>query len=143
MGYSLAHKVVNAFGLKKNSGIAADAANARKVTQLVQLAADGLVQAATSATALYFPLEQPADVDVYSTDGSVDVVVSGVANVAVEVATGIDAGEVVYVGPAGLGVITGVGVTAASVKVGIALEPAAGKASIAVLLQPELVAEVV
>ncbi len=114
MGYSLAHKIVNAFELKKNAGIATDAANERKITQLVQLAADGKVQAATSATALYFPLEENADADSYGK--SVDVTVSGVANVAVETATGIDAGEVVYVGPLGLGVITGVGVTAASSK---------------------------
>jgi len=144
MGYSLANKIVNAFELKKNSAISSDAANARKIGQLIQLATDGKVQAATTVTALYFPLEENADVDTYQQAGrSVDVVVSGVANVAVEVATGIDAGEVVNVGPAGLGVVTGVGVTAAAVRVGIALESAAGKASIAVLLQPALVAEIV
>lgn len=140
MGYSLAHKIVNAFALKKNSAIASDDANARSITQLVQLAADGKVQASTTVgTALFFPLEQPANKDRYETEGSVDVVVSGVANVAVEVATGIDAGEPVVVGPLGLGVITGVGATGAT-KVGIALEAAAGKKSIAVLLQPELIA---
>lgn len=138
MGYALGQQIVNAHELKKNAGIALDSANERKNTQLVQLDVDGKVQAATNVgTKLYFPLLVKADVDSYGK--SVDVVLQGVANVNVEVATGIEAGEVVYVGPAGLGVITGVGVVTAATKVGIALEAAAGKSSIAVLLQPALV----
>lgn len=139
MGYALAGKIVNAFELKKNGAIALDSANVRRITQLVSLAADGKVQAATVVgTTNFFPLVEQADADSY--EKSVDVVISGVANVAVENATGIDAGEVVNVGPLGLGVVTGVGVVATYSRVGIALEPAAGKASIAVLIVPSYVA---
>lgn len=121
----------------------ANAALARKRNQLVKLDTDGTITPATPvAGGLFFPLKQ--NVTAESVDENIDYQLTGVASVFVETAAAIVAGNIVVVGPTGVGVVNG-GASKAdlddgAVIVGIALLAAAGLNEIPVLLQPEVYA---
>ena len=110
----------------------------RAAHQLVALAADGTVTPDTGVDNVYFPVKE--DVGPAKDGNVVDIQMTGVAKVFVEAATSIVAGSTVIVGPLGTGVVFGAAAGSAPAAdaaiLGIAMEAAAGKTHIAVLLQP-------
>lgn len=127
--------IIDAKVFKANSTLA------RLRNQLIKLDTDGKITPATPAAGgLFLPLKQP--VTPASVDENIDYQLSGVASVFVESATGIVAGNIVIVGPTGVGVVNGgankAALAADAVIVGIAMLPAAGLNEIPVLLQPEV-----
>lgn len=125
------------WGIIDGREFTANSTAVRAKNQLVALKADGKVTPDTGIDNVYFPVKQavaPAN------EGEiVDVQITGVAKVYVETATSIVAGATVIVGPNGLGVIfgalPGAQPSADAYILGIAMEAAAGKTHIAVLLQ--------
>lgn len=121
----------------------ANSALARLRNQLVKLDTDGTITPDTpDAGGLFFPVKQNVTAD--SAGENVDYQLSGVASVFVETASGIVAGNIVVVGPTGVGVVNG-GASKADLNdgdviVGIALLAASGLNEIPVLLQPEVYA---
>lgn len=121
----------------------ANSALARLRNQLVKLDTDGTITPDTpDAGGLFFPVKQNVTAD--SAGENVDYQLSGVASVFVEAASGIVAGNIVVVGPTGVGVVNG-GASKADLNdgdviVGIALLAASGLNEIPVLLQPEVYA---
>lgn len=127
--------IIDAKVFKANSTLA------RLRNQLVKLDTDGTITPATPAAGgLFFPVKQNVNAD--SASENVDYQLTGVASVFVESATSIVAGNIVIVGPTGVGVVNGGAnkslIAADAVIVGIALLPAAGLNEIPVLLQPEI-----
>lgn len=121
----------------------ANSTSARLRNQLVKLDTDGTITPDTpDAGGLFFPVKQNVTAD--SAGENVDYQLSGVASVFVETASGIVAGNIVVVGPTGVGVVNG-GASKADLNdgdviVGIALLAASGLNEIPVLLQPEVYA---
>lgn len=127
--------IIDAKVFKANSTLA------RLRNQLVKLDTDGTITPATPAAGgLFFPVKQNVNAD--SASENVDYQLTGVASVFVESATSIVAGNIVIVGPTGVGVVNGGAnkslIAADAVIVGIALLSAAGLNEIPVLLQPEI-----
>lgn len=115
----------------------------RAKNQLVKIDTDGKITPdVPSNPGLFLPLKQavaPANVD-----EAIDYQLTGVAKVFVEAASGIVAGNLVIVGPTGVGVVNGGAnkgdLADGAIIVGIALLPASGLSHIPVLLQPEVYA---
>lgn len=109
----------------------------RQAHQLVALASDGTVTPDTGIDNVYYPVKENVGPD--KAGNVVDVQLTGVAKIFVEVATNIVAGSTVIVGTNGTGVsfgaAPGANPAADAAIVGIAMEAAAGKTHIAVLLQ--------
>lgn len=121
----------------------ANAELARLRNQLVKLDTDGTITPDTPDNGgLFFPVKQNVTAD--SAEENVDYQLTGVASVFVESDSGIVAGNIVIVGPNGVGVVNG-GASKADLDdgdiiVGIALLAAADLNEIPVLLQPEVYA---
>lgn len=114
---------------------------ARLRNQLVKLDTDGKLTPATPAAGgLFFPVKR--DVGPLTADEHVDYQLNGVASVFVEDDANIVAGNIVIVGPTGVGVVNGGAneslIAADAVIVGVALLPAEGLNEIPVLLAPKV-----
>lgn len=119
----------------------ANASLTRAKNQLVKIDTDGKITPDVPTNAgLFLPTKQavgPANVD-----EAIDYQLTGVAKVFVENAASIVAGNLVVVGPTGVGVVNGGAnkgdLEDGAIIVGIAMTPAAGLSHIPVLLQPEI-----